>query len=117
MRSAIALFLFVETTAGWAATVIHAEDVPALTIGTLLKANSYELTLTDDGLAGPGGDLLVEAASGAQFVCLGEPHNSNEVPPFASTLFEIMHSKHGFDHLALEQDPFACELASAPAVV
>jgi len=49
-----------------------ADDQP--TFETLLNTHSYSIALQEDELNGPGADLILNEASGAQFVALGEEH-------------------------------------------
>jgi len=83
-------------------------------LDSLLTKHSRFLQFQDGALRGPGlGFLLAEAAS-AQFVALGEEHNTLEIPQFTTALFRILQSKYGFQYLALEQDPIAGRLVSRP---
>ena len=50
----------------------------------------------------------------SQFVLLGEGHDDKLTPIFAEALYLSLQPAHGFDRLALEQDPVAMELACAP---
>ncbi|HSR51348.1 MAG TPA: hypothetical protein VLV83_11005 [Acidobacteriota bacterium] len=81
------------------------------TLEDLLKRNSYRID-EEGKLGGPGLDFLLEESRQAQFVVLGEPHNVKQVPEFTTALFKQLHSKHGFDYLALEQGPFIVEALS-----
>jgi hypothetical protein len=65
-----------------------------------------------EGLAGPGGEAILEAAVPAQFVALGEEHNSRAIPHFTVALFRSLNARHGFDHLALEEGPALGRLVS-----
>ena len=90
---------------------------PAAKIEDLLKANSYEVTLSNGSLSGPGFDFLMKATGRTQFFAIAEPHNSKEVPEITSLLFKSLHRQHGFNYLALEQDPLMARMVSAPGVV
>ncbi|MFN3946444.1 MAG: hypothetical protein ACK4K7_16135 [Allosphingosinicella sp.] len=72
------------------------------------------LSFEGGALGGPGAEALVAAAADAQFVILIESHNDAATPAITADLFRRLHAAHGFDHLALEQDPFGMEAASAP---
>ena len=82
-------------------------------ISELLRANTQAVAHVGSEFSGPGFDVLVRGAADAQFVCLGEQHNSRQIPAFAAALFKQLRAKAGFKHVALEQDPFICELASS----
>ena len=84
---------------------------------SVLKANSYELTVADGKLSGAGFDFLMEASSNAQFFALGEPHNAKQVPEITSMLFKALHERRGFNYLALEQDPVVTQMVSIKSVV
>jgi hypothetical protein len=88
-----------------------------VSLESLLKPNSYELTVTDGKLSGAGSDFLMEASSNAQFFALGEPHNAKQVPEITSMLFQALHERRGFNYLALEQDPVVTQMVSAKSVV
>jgi hypothetical protein len=79
-----------------------------------IRRNTYELRRSQSTFSGPGFDFLLQRASDAQFVALGEEHNLREIPPFTSALFQALHERYGFDHLALETDPVMARMASAP---
>ena len=89
---------------------------PAAKIEDLLKANSYEITLANGSLSGPGFDFLMKATGRTQFFAIAEPHNSKEVPEVTSLLFKSLQRQHGFSYLALEQDPVMARMVSAPGV-
>jgi hypothetical protein len=82
-----------------------------------LKANGYDITVTNGNLAGPGLEFLLKATSSAQFVAVGEPHNAKEVPELTTLLFNSLHKHHGYNYLALEQDPVMARMVSEPPVV
>ncbi len=72
---------------------------------SLFRDNSYELTLEEAKLAGPGLDFLLAEAQGAQFLCLAEPHNSHQIPQFVTSLFDHLQTDHSFHYVAIEQGP------------
>jgi hypothetical protein len=86
------------------------------TLVELLRQNAYPLSEESGRLSGPGMEFLMKAAADVQFLAIGEEHNIKEIPQIASMLFGALHDRHGFNYLALEQDPLACQLASTPAV-
>ncbi|HXW99942.1 MAG TPA: hypothetical protein VEJ00_01925 [Candidatus Acidoferrales bacterium] len=79
-----------------------------------MRQNSYPLSLQDGVLRGPGFDFLARRSANAQFVVVGEEHFVKEIPEFLSALFAFLHEKHGFNYLALENDPVSAHLASLP---
>ena len=86
------------------------------TFENIVKANSYSAVVSNGNLAGDGLDFLMTASDGVQFFAIGEEHNVKEVPEITTMLFRALHQQYGYNHLALEQDPLACRIASrAPA--
>ena len=85
-----------QEPAGESAQVRH-------TLQTLLKANTYSLTVESGELVGPGADLLLEAAGAAQFFLIAEEHNVAELNVIAEALFRRLHDDHGYQYVALEQ--------------
>jgi hypothetical protein len=83
-------------------------------LAKLLRANAYDLAETDGRLTGAGLDFLAKAAADAQFFGIGEQHNVRQIPEITGLLFEELRRRHGFNYLALEQDPLACRMASTP---
>lgn len=79
---------------------LAAQELP---LDSLLRAHRHVITLGDAGLSGPGAELLVDAASAAQFVGVLEEHNVAALADFSAALFERLHQEHGFDYLAVEQ--------------
>lgn len=104
MRFMIGLMLVLSTGGTLAA------DAPAVDTAALVVANSYPLTLADDGaLAGPGADFLLRATANAQFVLFGESHHDDASPRFATALYRSLHDRYGFDTAVVELDPLAIE--------
>lgn len=103
-----------------ARTPVHGQTVPAdsqtVKLEDLLKANSYELKLSGGSLSGSGLDFLLKATDKTQFFAVGEFHNAKEVPEITASLFKALKVKHGFNYLALEQDPVMGRMVSAPSV-
>lgn len=83
----------------------------------LLRANSYEIRLSGGNLSGSGLDFLMKATDETQFFAVAEPHNSKEVPEITSALFKSLKVRHGFNYLALEQDPVMAQIVSDPSAV
>lgn len=101
-----------------AATPIRAQTPPltpsqvaerSAQAAALVSENSRPFVLTDAGLSGPGADFLREQTARSQFVLLGESHNDYDTPRFARGLFGMLHADHGFDRLAVENDPLAMQ--------
>lgn len=89
----------------------------AVKIEELLRANSFDLQVRNGSLSGRGFEFLMDSAARSQFFLLGEPHHAKEVPQIASMLFKALNKRHGFNYLALEQDPLMARMVSAPSVV
>lgn len=75
---------------------------------------SHPIEWNGRSLAGPGAERLVEAAADAQFMILIESHNDQATPLITADLFRKLNQAHGFNYLAIEQDPFGMESASSP---
>src|SRR5687767_4988056 len=71
----------------------------------LVAANSRSLRLKNGAMQGSGADFIVGEAARAQFIALGEEHNTTEIPEFTSALFGTLQERYGFRFLAAEQDP------------
>ena len=80
----------------------------------LVAENSRPLSFDGGVLAGPGAAFLEAATSDSQFVLLGEDHYLHDTPIFAGALLSMLHDRHGFRHLVVEQDRVAIEEALAP---
>lgn len=87
------------------------------TLESLFRANSYPLTVTNGKLSGSGMDFLMKASADAQFFALAEQHNAKEIPEITSMLFKSLHERHGFNYLALEQDPVMSQMVSSKSVI
>jgi hypothetical protein len=88
-------------------------QAPAPAMNIVAK-HSLPLTLADGKLRGAGADLLLKAAADAQFLIVIESHNDHVTPSVTSALFGALNQRHGFNYLAIEQDPFGMEAASSP---
>jgi hypothetical protein len=82
----------------------------------VLARDSYPITLENGRLAGEGAELLIAAASKAQFVAIGEEHNNRYIPDIALSLFRTLHEREGFDYIADEQDPAMMRIVSSKPV-
>jgi hypothetical protein len=80
----------------------------------LIAANSYPILFEGGVLSGPGASFLERSTADSQFVLLGESHYERDIPVFAGALFAMLHARHGFHHVVVEQDPLAMEDALAP---
>lgn len=78
-------------------------------LDSLLARNKHVITFRDNGLCGDTAFLL-NACGNAQFVLIGENHNTKEIPEFTAALFALLNAKYGYEHLALEQDPIMMRL-------
>lgn len=83
-----------------------AEAVCQVTVlDSLLISNRYIIERSDSGLSGTGIRFLLCETRDAQFVMIGENHNTKQIPKFTAALFALLNKHHGYQHLALEQDP------------
>jgi hypothetical protein len=72
----------------------------------LFRENSRVIKLSEQKLTGDGVDFLLAETTGAQFVCIAEPHNVREIPKFVTALFDLLQLHRGYHYLAIEQGPF-----------
>jgi hypothetical protein len=79
----------------------HAEDG----LESLFREHSHVLILEEGKLSGPGLEFLLAETDDAQFLCLAEPHNSQPIPMFVTSLFERLQDDRSFRYLAIEQGP------------
>jgi hypothetical protein len=89
---------------------------PALRLDSLFVAHRHALRFDEGRASGPGFDLLVDAATRAQFVVIGESHNVREIPLFTLALFERLHAAAGYRYLGMEDGPHAIAMLVAPGV-
>ncbi len=89
---------------------------PEPTPAELVARNSHAFAYGDASLTGDGAQFLREQTADCQFVLFGEDHMDHATPIFAGALFRMLHDRHGFRHLVVEQDPLAIEEALAPPV-
>ncbi len=73
------------------------------TLVDLLAANSHPLAVENGELAGPGAEVLLDAAVNAQFFLIAEEHNVGELNLIAEALFRALSEDRGFQYVALEQ--------------
>jgi len=79
---------------------------------TLRSTHSYSIELQDGELKGPGADLILNDASGAQFVALGEEHYNAIIPDITTALFSSLHERYDYQFFMTEQDPVMMEMIS-----
>jgi len=92
-----------------------AADIPKVDLPAKIAASSRPFTYdADGGLSGPGGAFIESATANSQFVLLGEDYYLRETPRFAAALYGMLHARHGFRHLVVEQDLYAMEDVLAP---
>ena len=91
---------------------------PAPDGAAIVQRHSTALTFADGRVSGPGAELLLREAASAQFVLLAEyvTHVDHAVPLFMGALFSALHEAHGFNYVALEQDPLGMAAASTAPV-
>lgn len=86
-------------------------------LAALIAESHHAMTLSDEGLAGPGAELLREAAAQSQFLLIGESHGNVETPALTAALARALRSV-GYAVLAVEVGPVSArkleELASRP---
>ena len=78
---------------------------------TLVAQNSYPFSYSSTTLEGPGADFIHAQTARSQFVLLGEQHMDHAIPIFSGALYTMLHDKHGFRHVVVEQDPVAIDEA------
>jgi len=85
-------------------------------LDSLARANTRVIELAGDSLAGPGASFLLAETRQAQFVALGEQHNTRDIPLFTAALFRMLQARYGFHYFADEQDPTAGRVVSEAPV-
>ncbi len=83
-------------------------------LAALIGTNSHRFSFAGGALAGPGAAFLEKAMADSQFVLFGEDHYLHDTPLFAAALYRMLHDRHGFRHLIVEQDRYAMEDILAP---
>lgn len=76
-----------------------------LELDSLLRANSFALSVDKGMLRGEGARLILEAAQSAQIISIAEEHNVWQLNEFTRGLFDTLSSTRDFRFLALEQGP------------
>ena len=82
-----------------------------VTIASIVERNFYTIEYSDDAWTGPGIDRLMEETATAQWLRIGELHNTYFLPQFVTALFERLNAAHGYNYLITEQDPIITEIA------
>jgi len=113
-------FLVVVTLA-WVPTMADGQAAPIRpsqksVLDSLIVAHSHFIGIDRDSLIGPGAKLILDAAVAAQFVALGEQHNTREIPEITRILFLTLRHRGGYRYLAIEQDPVTMGRISKPPV-
>lgn len=90
---------------------------PSELLRRLVRENSYELRVENGHLAGPGFDKLLAETRNSQFVSLGEEHMVREIPEIAVMLFDELHRRYDFNHLASETGTIQAEMMSQKPLV
>jgi hypothetical protein len=95
----------------------QAGAVPARdNVAGVVAANTYPMSIDGARLGGPAAQFLTKATADAQFVLAGENHHDYFTPLFDLALFHMLHDAHGYDHVAVEQDPLAIEQIEQPGL-
>lgn len=81
-------------------------------LDSLVKISTYTLEGQNDRLIGNGVDVIKQASVNAQFVLIGEEHNSKVIPDITAILFSWLQREFNFQYLATEQDPVMMEQVS-----
>ena len=78
----------------------------------LIDASSMPAQIENGRLSGPGADWLRRQLHGTRFVMLGEEHGSAGIAAFSAALWRDL-VRDGFDHVAIETDPWVARFAEA----
>jgi len=79
----------------------------------VIVAASREVSWNGETLSGDGGEHLLQAAARSRFLIVIESHNDHVTPLLTASMFEHLRRHAGFNHAAIEQDPWGMEIASA----
>src|SRR6478735_6149052 len=85
-RAVVFIALAMAGIAGAADTPPASTETPEQALSRLLDANKQTLTISRDGLSGPGAATLLTPARAAQFILVGEDHGFAETPEFVEAL-------------------------------
>ncbi len=103
MRNSIFILLLIVCANGFA---------QSSELDSIILKHKYIIEANQKGLTGSGVQFLLNEAKNAQFVLIGENHNTKEIPEFTSSLFELLNKNYQFQYLALEQDPAMMRIVS-----
>jgi len=74
-----------------------------MSLDSLLRTNSYEMSIESGVPTGDGFEFIMDAVRDAQFLAIAEEHNVGALNDLTALLFKEMHQSEGFNYLALEQ--------------
>lgn len=95
-----------------APAVAEVSPQPSAKFAPMLATNTFPIALEGGRLVGPGAERLLAEAAQAQFLALGEEHNSRDIPAITAALFDALHARAGYNYLIDEQDPITMRWAS-----
>ena len=79
----------------------------------LVEKHSHTFEYDTSTLRGQRAGFLLTNTTRNQFVLLGEDHMDHATPIFSGALYRLLHDRHGFRYVVVEQDPLAIEAALA----
>ncbi len=82
----------------------HALPAQDTTLTTLLVANRHAVELREGRVSGPGGQRLLDGATGARFFLIGEEHGVAQTPQLIQALLRDLRPR-GFNTFAIEVSP------------
>jgi len=101
--------------AALSAAIVAQTDAPDSVdarIDELIAEHMRPLTLEDGRLGGPGAEFLLDEASDASFLCIGEAHLTEETPAFMRALFTPLVDR-GYSAFAIETGERIADYAEA----
>jgi hypothetical protein len=72
------------------------------------KKNAYSFHIINNKLSGPGAEVILDNSRNAQFVLLGEMHQSRQVGKFTEVMLTELNG-YGFDNFVVESGPQTCK--------
>jgi hypothetical protein len=78
----------------------------SVSLADALASARYSFQVNSSGFTGAGAAILMQALDEAQFVAIGEDHQTQEIPRFTAAVCSEM-APHGLNALALETSPLA----------
>lgn len=113
LLSCLAALTFAATVGANAQTPPAARAAgPSDSTRALIAAATFPFSIENGRPSLAGGERLVAEARDVQFVMVAEEHNDLQTPALVVALFRALQEAHGFDYLALEQDPLGMEMMS-----